>query len=83
MTYKGVMSKNYSPKLKNLNFYIMNKDQKSNALDILGVKKLNVLEQTSVRGGAANHHHHDTGNSHHHDTGNSHHHDVDSNEDIG
>ncbi len=49
---------------------------KKDVADILGVKKLNVLEQTAIRGGRVGHHHHDTGSSHHHDSGSSHHHDV-------
>jgi hypothetical protein len=52
-------------------------DSKKTAADILGIKKLNVLEQTVIRGGlAVGHHHHDVGSSHHHDSGTSHHHDA-------
>lgn len=53
-----------------------NTERAKSPMDILGVKKLNVLEQNVIRGGAAGHHHHDTGSSHHHDSGSSHHHDV-------
>jgi hypothetical protein len=52
-------------------------ESKKDVSDILGIKKLNVLEQTVIRGGlAAGHHHHDHGSSHHHDSGTSHSHDV-------
>jgi hypothetical protein len=52
-------------------------ESKRNVSDILGVKKLNVLEQTAIRGGLLDgHHHHDVGSSHHHDSGTSHSHDV-------
>jgi hypothetical protein len=52
-------------------------ETKKNVADILGVKKLNVLEQTVIRGGIGEgHHHHDEASSHHHDSGTSHHHDV-------
>lgn len=58
--------------------------EKSNLtpLELLGMKKLNVLEQSIIRGGRTHHHdaggshHHDVGDSHHHDVGGSHHHDV-------
>ena len=47
----------------------MSNESKKNAIDILGVQKLNVLEQSTINGGAVqikHEHHHDDSYGHHH-----------------